>query len=151
MVAHVLDAAAGARPSVTALVVSPQTRSIAESLGHPDLRTVVQDTPRGTGDAVRVALPVIGDARWLVVLFADHPLLTRETVERLVEGARAHGANVTVLTTILPNAASYGRIERDAQGRPVRIVEQKDDDAARRAGETEINSGMMVLDVDWAR
>jgi bifunctional UDP-N-acetylglucosamine pyrophosphorylase/glucosamine-1-phosphate N-acetyltransferase len=87
----------------------------------------------------------------MTVLFADHPLLTTEAVKRLIAGARASRAFVTFLTCWLPDAASYGRIERDDQGRPVRIVERKDDDPAKRVGRTEINSGMAVLDLEWAR
>ena len=56
-----------------------------------------------------------------------------------------------VLTATLANPATYGRVERDAHDRVVRIVEVKDDDPNLRLGPTEINSGMMVLDAEWAR
>ncbi|HEX5497888.1 MAG TPA: bifunctional UDP-N-acetylglucosamine diphosphorylase/glucosamine-1-phosphate N-acetyltransferase GlmU [Thermomicrobiales bacterium] len=152
MAAHVVDAAAGAAPGRTILVVGPQTRDLAARLGlADDLITVVQETPRGTGDAVRVALPAVGDARCVVVLYADHPLLEAKTVASLVETARTSGARATILTTTLDDAAGYGRIARDAAGNVTRIVERADDDLALRAGRVEINSGMMALDADWAR
>jgi bifunctional UDP-N-acetylglucosamine pyrophosphorylase/glucosamine-1-phosphate N-acetyltransferase len=152
MVSHVLRAGLAAHPSTITLVVSPQTTSIVDALdGDVTVQTVVQDPPRGTGDAARLALACAGDARWMAVLFADHPLLTAEAVDRLVAGARESRALVTFLTCWLPDAASYGRIERDHQQRPVRIVERKDDDPVKRTGRTEINSGMAVLDLDWAR
>jgi bifunctional UDP-N-acetylglucosamine pyrophosphorylase/glucosamine-1-phosphate N-acetyltransferase len=115
------------------------------------LTSVVQDPPRGTGDAVRCALPALTDVDWIGVLFADHPLLTADTVARLIDGARAAGAYVTLLTCVVAEAGAYGRIERDDFGRPTRIIERKEDDPARRIGPTEINSGMMVLDAAWAR
>jgi bifunctional UDP-N-acetylglucosamine pyrophosphorylase/glucosamine-1-phosphate N-acetyltransferase len=152
MVSHVLRAGLAVQPSSVTLVVSPHTTSIVDALDLDiPLQTVLQDPPRGTGDAARLALSCAGDARWMAVLFADHPLLTAEAVERLIAGARASQALVTFLTCWLPDAASYGRIERDDQQRPVRIVERKDDNPANRAGRTEINSGMAVLDLEWAR
>lgn len=152
MVEHVLRAGAGAQPARTVLVVGATGRDLAERLGMADrVRTVVQDPPRGTGDAVRCALPALSDVDWIGVLFADHPLLTAETVARLTDGARATGARVTLLTCVVAEAGAYGRIERDELNRPTRIVERKEDDPARRIGPTEINSGMMALNAAWAR
>lgn len=148
----VVEAGLAARPSSVTLVVSLQTAAVVDALAiDGGLQVVVQDPPRGTGDAVMRAMPTIGDARWLVVLFSDHPLLTPETIARFVDGARHERALVTVLTCILPDGAAYGRIARDARGRPVRVVERKEDDPGQRDGPIEINSGMMVLDAEWAR
>ncbi len=86
-----------------------------------------------------------------MALYADHPLLDANTVRRLVDGALEARARVTVLTCLLQDPGSYGRIGRDPAGRPVRIVERADDVPEARVGPTEINSGMMVLDAAWVR
>ena len=152
MVLHVLRAAEGAAPAVTALVVAPGLDGLAARLGLAEtVRTVVQDPPLGTGHALRCTLPALGEAAWIVALFVDHPLLTAAVVHELAGGALASRARVTSLTCRLPAAGAYGRIVRDDRGRPVRIVERKDDVEAERAGPAEINSGMMVLDAAWAR
>src|SRR5581483_4475811 len=92
MAALVVDAAAGARPGQMTLVVGPQTSDLASRLGLGDrVATVVQPSPRGTGDAVRTALATIADARHIVVLYADHPLLEAETVAALVEQSKTSG------------------------------------------------------------
>jgi bifunctional UDP-N-acetylglucosamine pyrophosphorylase/glucosamine-1-phosphate N-acetyltransferase len=151
MIEHVLRAGAGARPARTVVVASPATAGVVAALGRDDVAVVLQDPPRGTGDAVRLALDATGDAAWVVVLYADHPLLTADVVERLVATARSQRSRVAVLTCLLADAAGYGRIARDGEGRPVRIVEKADDDPALRQGVVEINSGMMALDAAWAR
>ena len=152
MVQHVLRAGAGINPVATTLVVGPHTADLADRLGlGPAVQTVVQDPPLGTGDAVRLALPTVGNADRVVVLFADHPLLTAEVARDLVAGALNSRAKVTVLTCRLSDPLGYGRIVRDDLGRPIRIVERKDDVTAERVGPAEINSGMMVLDAAWAR
>lgn len=152
MIERVLRAGAGARPSRMALVLSPETAAIAGEISGGDRTvTVVQDSPRGTGDAVRLALEALPEIDRAIVLYCDHPLLEPRTIARLLEGSRASGALVTVLSAVLPDAAGYGRVERDGNGRVTRIVERKDDNPAARQGTTEVNSGMMALDARWAR
>jgi bifunctional UDP-N-acetylglucosamine pyrophosphorylase/glucosamine-1-phosphate N-acetyltransferase len=112
---------------------------------------VLQDPPRGTGDAVRLGLDALSEIDRLVVLYCDHPLLEPETVAALIAGSRSSGAKVTILSATLEDPAGYGRIVRDEAGRPIGIAERSDDDPVFRAGPTEINSGMMVLDAPWAR
>lgn len=152
MVERVLRASAGAQPDVVALVVSPETAGLGAILGCEDrVATVIQDPPRGTGDAVRRGLAELPEIDRLIVLFCDHPLLEAQSVARLLAGARISGARVTVLSAVLDDPAGYGRIVRDGLGRPTGIAERNDDDPVLRAGRTEINSGMMALDARWAR
>lgn len=112
----------------------------------PDAVVVVQDPPRGTGDAVRVALPALGAARRVLVLAGDVPLLGAGTLSRL-EGALDvdGGAGVAVLTSRLADAGSYGRVVRGADGRFARIVEAKDATPEERAIR-EFNSGIYAFD-----
>lgn len=112
----------------------------------PEALVAVQDPPRGTGDAVRVALPALGDTSRVVVLAGDVPLLTAASLARLDEALDA-GAGIAVLTALLPDAGSYGRVVRDGQGRFERIVEAKDASPEVRAL-GEINSGIYAFDRD---
>jgi bifunctional UDP-N-acetylglucosamine pyrophosphorylase / glucosamine-1-phosphate N-acetyltransferase len=152
MVSRVLRAGEGVRPDARVLVVGPETADLARRLDPPHgVVTVVQDPPRGTGDAVKCALPTLAEVDRLVVLYSDHPLLEPSTVAKLLAGLRASGAKVAILTAILEDPAGYGRIVRDADRRPVGIAERRDDDAGKRIGPTEINAGLMALDAGWAR
>ena len=152
MVARVLRAGDGARPDARVLVLGPQSTDLASHLESWDgVATVVQDPPRGTGDAVKCALSALPDIDRLVVLYSDHPLLEQATVAKLHAGLRASAARVAILTAVLDDAAGYGRIVRDADRRPVGIAERRDDDAEMRIGPTEINTGLMALDAHWAR
>lgn len=149
---RVLRAGLSIAPERTIAVVS---QPLAEHLDtHVDagrFQTIVQDPPLGTADAVRLALEAAPDCDLLISLLGDNPLLTGEVIRRLVDDAAATGARITLLTCILPDAAAYGRIERDHEQRVTRIVERKQDRDECRQGPTEINSGIMVLDAHWAR
>lgn len=112
----------------------------------PEAIVVVQDPPRGTGDAVRAAVSALGDATRVVVLAGDVPLLTAGTLVRL-EGALDvdPGAGVAVLTARLGDAGAYGRVVRDGSGRFARIVEAKDATPEELAI-GEINSGIYAFE-----
>jgi bifunctional UDP-N-acetylglucosamine pyrophosphorylase/glucosamine-1-phosphate N-acetyltransferase len=152
MIARVLQAGEGARPDARVLVVGPQTADLAGRLEAPhSIVTVVQDPPRGTGDAVKRGLAALPEVDRLVVLYSDHPLLEPSTVTNLLAGLRTSGAKVAILTAVVEDPAGYGRIVRDADRRLVGIAERHDDDPGMRVGPTEINSGLMALDAGWAR
>lgn len=151
MVERVLRAGLAAEPDLIALVVSPETASIAPRLtAEYGALSVVQDPARGTGDAVLCALQALPPLDRAVVLYGDNPLLEPDTVAHLLQGARESGARVTILSAVLSDAAGYGRVVRDSAERVTTVIEKKNDDAQARKGDTEINSGMMVVDAPWA-
>lgn len=150
MIEHVLAAGAAVKPQVTVLVTNPHTRNAAEMIGRPDIRVVVQEPPRGTGDAVRIGLSACPECERVVVLYGDHPLLTGDVVSRLYSALDDPGIRAAVLTMVVDDARGYGRIDR-IDGRPVAIVEKKNDDPKKRLGSVEVNSGMMALDARWAQ
>ena len=129
------------------VVVGHQGEQVRDALeaafpGAP-LRFVTQRDQRGTGDAVRCALPEVGRAKRVRILYGDVPLLTAATFKRLVRAGSK--AAVALLTTEPADPTGLGRIVRDGAGRVVRIVEHRDcTPAERRLGE--INAG--IYDVD---
>lgn len=151
MVAHVLNAASAIEPAKTILVVSETSGDLAAHLDRPDLVSVLQPSLNGTGHALSCALPAIETADWVMVLYADHPLLTGETVKRFLDGGQQSGALVTVLSCVLPQAGEFGRVARNDAGQAVRIIEKKDDLEVHRQGPTEINTGMMLFNASWLR
>ncbi len=152
MLWHVLNAGSSVDPVARVVVLSPAiANDPAWQSASFDVTVAIQDPPLGTADAVKSALDSLPETDWLLILFADHPLLLPETVQRLVDHAINTRALVTILTCTMNEAAAYARIERDGEGRLRRIVERKDDDPARRNGAIEINSGMMVVDAVWAK
>lgn len=152
LVDHVVAAARAfldGRPGSRLVVVAGAGRE--ELIPHlersaPEAVVVVQEPPRGTGDAVRVALPALGEAARVVVLAGDVPLLGAEALARL-EGAldADPGAGIAVLTARLADAGSYGRVVRDGNGRFARIVEAKDATPEERTI-GEINSGIYAFE-----
>jgi len=142
MIEHVLRAA-GAVGSDPPIVVLPPDDPMLEGQLQGRAVLVVQSQPRGTGDAVLAARTALGDCATVLVLPADMPLISAATVTSLLATHRSSGAGATVLTAVLQDPASYGRIERDAAGSLIRIVEAADDSG--RTGPVEVNCGVYAF------
>ena len=124
LVAWPILAARGAGAERIAVIVSPGHDL---SGGIPDgTETVIQPEANGTGGAVRAALDLIGESETVVVLSGDHPLISDEIIGALLAAHEEAGAAATVMTTILDDPGSYGRIVRDDRGDLERIVEAKE-------------------------
>ncbi|HSE92061.1 MAG TPA: bifunctional UDP-N-acetylglucosamine diphosphorylase/glucosamine-1-phosphate N-acetyltransferase GlmU [Methylomirabilota bacterium] len=125
------------------VVAPPNTDGVARLAG-PDGATVVQHERLGTGHAVMQAREACEGAQTVLVLPGDMPLLTVETIERLVTHHAATGAAVTVLTANVDTPHGYGRVLRQ-RGRVTRIVEERDatDDQKKVA---EINTSVYCFD-----
>src|SRR5881296_1437680 len=105
------------------MVVPPSADGVAQVAGEGVL-TVVQRERLGTGHAVVQAKDACGEGT-ILVLPGDMPLLTVETIERLLNHHKAASAAATLLTAIVDNPFGYGRVLRQ-RGRVTRIVEERD-------------------------
>ncbi len=107
-------------------------------------RFFVQAEQKGTGHAVMMAKEALqGHQGYTLVLAGDMPLLTRETVDALIEAAKGQAASL--LTAVANDPAGYGRIVRDEDGNVSAIVEHKDATAAQRAVR-EINASVYCFE-----
>ena len=95
----------------------------AQAVGLAGLVTVVQHEQRGTGHAVKQALPVLGDSEQVLVVPGDAPLLTPGVLQALLASPEAAA---TLLTTELDDPTGYGRVLRDPSGAVQRVVEHRD-------------------------
>jgi bifunctional UDP-N-acetylglucosamine pyrophosphorylase / glucosamine-1-phosphate N-acetyltransferase len=139
MVDWVLETARPLGPDPLVVIASPES---AGAFGETPV--AVQETPLGTGDAVRCARETVGAASDLLVLSGDTPLLTTELLRDLVETHRAAGVAASVLTFEPADARAYGRIVRAADGAVEAIVEARDATPEQLAL-TECNSSIYVF------
>ncbi|MDQ5879100.1 MAG: bifunctional UDP-N-acetylglucosamine pyrophosphorylase / glucosamine-phosphate N-acetyltransferase [Pseudomonadota bacterium] len=141
LVEHVIDAARTLLPSGLCVVYGHGGDIVRAALPAPDLAWALQEPQLGTGHAVQQALPHLDPSGVTLVLYGDVPLTRPETLKRLLQAAND---GLAVLTVDLADPTGYGRIVRDAAGRVVRIVEQKDASPEERAIR-EVNTGIMAI------
>jgi bifunctional UDP-N-acetylglucosamine pyrophosphorylase/glucosamine-1-phosphate N-acetyltransferase len=150
LIDHVLAALETLAPSPLVVVVGHLRAQLEAHLAGRGVVLAVQDPPRGTGDAVGRALPLLPEAGETLVVSGDVPLVTPATLEALVELRRRQKAAAALVTAVLSEPGSYGRIVRDGTGNVSRIVEARDaSDDARSTGE--VNAGTYVFDVGALR
>lgn len=144
MVEHAITAAKEAGADEICVVVG-HGADIVKSEITSDVTFVTQDKQLGTGHAVKCAREFIGTTGETMILFGDTPLITGETLERLVKTHRFSGNAITVLSACIDNPTGYGRIIRALDGTFVKSVEHKDATEEERLC-NEVNSGMYVFD-----
>lgn len=101
----------------------------------------------GTGHAMMQAMPALeGFNGSVVTLYGDVPLLTLDTLNKLLDKHTQTDAAVTVLTALLEDPSGYGRIVRNGEIFD-RIVEDKDASLEEKKIK-EINSGVYCFSSD---
>jgi bifunctional UDP-N-acetylglucosamine pyrophosphorylase/glucosamine-1-phosphate N-acetyltransferase len=142
MVMHVIHALSGLGVERTVVVVGHGAERVTKKVQEQSpewaqVTFVEQSVQRGTGDAAMVGMTAIpgddlDDDSTVVVLPGDTPLLRPETVDELVSAHVANGYAATLITSIAEDPTGYGRVVRHADGRVLRIVEQRDATAGER-------------------
>ena len=141
MVCHVIATARQLEAAAIHLVYGHGGDLLQQRLPQAGVEWVLQAEQLGTGHAVAQAMPGIPDEARVLVLYGDTPLITVDTLQRLLAVQPQGG--IGLLTVQLDNPTGYGRIVREA-GKVVGIVEQKDANAEQLAIR-EVNTGVMVV------
>ncbi len=130
------------------VVVGHGAADVQQAIGE-SVKYALQSPQLGTGHAVLCAREQLDPASdFVVVMYGDTPLITAETLQRLI-AAHVQAAAAVSLVTFRPNdPALYGRIIRDDQQRIVDIIEYKEATPEQRAIR-EVNSGFFCYRTDW--
>lgn len=133
--------------SIVTVVIGHQSEKVQEYFSdQSDIVFASQDEQLGTGHAVACCRQALsGFTGTVLILCGDVPLITTQTLQLMLDHHSSQRAAVTVLTTCMENPFGYGRVLKDADGKVVAIVEEKDATAAQRSI-NEINSGIYCVD-----
>ncbi|MDO4784942.1 MAG: bifunctional UDP-N-acetylglucosamine diphosphorylase/glucosamine-1-phosphate N-acetyltransferase GlmU [Propionibacteriaceae bacterium] len=152
MLSFAVSAASALNPDHLVVVVGHLREQVLAHLEEiaDTVSTAVQEEQRGTGHAVACGLDGLAELSGeVVVTYGDVPMLTGETLRKLVATHRSQLNQITILSAKVPDPTGYGRIVRRGE-QVARIVEQKDASAEEREI-TEINSGIYVFDAATLR
>lgn len=157
MLEHVLDTLESIdnyrKPPI--VVVGYKGDMIKDQIGDRAIYTY-QDEQLGTGHAVMAAEDLIRpDTDRVLILYADVPFISKETIEALVENKENSPTPLSIATAVIEDENlfrnqffGFGRIMRDEQANITGIVESRD--ATIEQKETrEVNPAFFCCDRDW--
>jgi bifunctional UDP-N-acetylglucosamine pyrophosphorylase/glucosamine-1-phosphate N-acetyltransferase len=150
MLAYIVDAAVEVTGRKPVVVYSPAVAAVRDAFA--DRATfALQDEPRGSGDALHAAITAVpDDAREVLVLNGDVPLVDADLLSDLLDVRREDEAAISVLTVDAVDPRRLGRILRDQAGLVERVVEAKDA-TDEELLINEINTGLYAMDAAWLR
>ena len=140
---HVVQTASQLQTTAEPIVIyGHQGEQVRHTLAHLAITWVEQKDQLGTGHALQQALPHLAEKGQVLVLYGDVPLISLNTLKKLILNTPAQA--IGMITATLPNPTGLGRIIRDAKNEIIAIVEEKDANAEQQQI-TEINSGIYLI------
>ena len=153
---HILDTISTLdMPMKPVIVVCYKKERIKEVLGDNYIYAE-QDKPLGTGHAVASAQnSVHPDHKTILILSTDQPLISKETIERLLARHNEKKPTITIATVLMPDFEEwrsglrhFGRIIRNGDGTVQEIVEFKDATEKEKMIK-ELNPAVYAFDSEW--
>jgi UDP-N-acetylglucosamine diphosphorylase/glucosamine-1-phosphate N-acetyltransferase len=149
MILYVVETAKEIAGNDVIVVIGNQAEKIRKIVSQEgQLKFAYQQKQLGTGHAVLCALPYLPDhCEDVVILNGDVPLVTADTIFRLIQNHLKNRSDITVLAVVLNNPTGYGRIITDKTGQVRGIIEEVDATDAQKKINT-INTGIYCVKSD---
>jgi bifunctional UDP-N-acetylglucosamine pyrophosphorylase/glucosamine-1-phosphate N-acetyltransferase len=148
MVWHVLEALKHAATEKPVVIVGHGAEQMIQYLGE-SADCILQEPQLGTGHAAMQAESLLrGKTDYVIVTYADMPLLRGETFQRLLEMQRSNPGPLSLLTVIADDPRGFGRIVRKADGTVEAIVEEYVATSEQQQIK-ELNVGAYCFKADW--
>ena len=148
MLWHVLEALKDAATEKPVVIVGHGAQDVKKYLGD-GAECVLQEPQLGTGHAAMQAESLLrGKTDYMIVTYADMPLLRGETFKRLLETQSLNSGPLSLLTVIADDPRGFGRILRKTDGTVEAIVEEYVATPAQLEIK-ELNVGAYCFKADW--
>lgn len=148
MLEHSIRAAEAVSGEVPVVIIGHGADSVRRAMGDR-VRYVMQEEQLGTAHALQQAETLLnGNTDQVVLIYGDMPLLTAETLRRVIRLQAENTGPVSLLSVLLDDPHGFGRILRGDGGTVEGIIEE-----AQTTEETyhikELNTGIYCFDGAW--
>lgn len=148
MIDYALSAAEKVSHTTPIMIIGHGAEAVRQTIGDR-ARYSLQEQQLGTAHAVQQAVPFLLDGPALVlVTYGDMPLLTAETLQRLIQTQQQHAGPITMLTVHLDDPHGFGRVIRSPEGHVQAIIEEAQASPAQLEIR-ELNVGVYCFAKDW--
>ena len=119
---------------------------VTKSLVEKECDVVWQKEILGTGHAIMQAKDLLQDLEGnTLIIYGDTPLVTPQTIEKILTIHEKENNVLTVVSTILPDATGYGRLIREEKSNLLLAIREETDCSEYELGITEANTGICVI------
>lgn len=141
MLNHVINTVNSLNIEPAIVIYGHGKEQVEAALESIPVKKVYQAEQLGTAHALLQALPFIDDDQLVLNLYADTPLISTQTLTKLISIYPENG--IALLTVKLEDPTGYGRIVRNANNDVIAIVEQKEASFEIQKIQ-EINTGILI-------
>lgn len=131
---------------VNPAALDPMKGALDGHLAEQKPTFALQHVARGTGDAARAGMSELSceDEDSVLILSGDTPLLTGAHLQPLLEAMTA-GVGLAFMFFRAHDPTGYGRVLRNGEGMPTRIVEHRDLEAPEEFAVRDVNAGVYLV------
>lgn len=148
MVKWVIDLAKSISSKSIILVYGKKGKELKDKF--PGIKYAFQKEPKGTGDAVGVALKKIKEKEGnLIILSGDIPLLSEKSIKNFIKYHEENDFQVTMMTFFPENPHGYGKVIRE-KDEITGIVEERDATPAQKKIK-EVNGGIYAFSLKYLK
>ncbi|HEY5671716.1 MAG TPA: bifunctional UDP-N-acetylglucosamine diphosphorylase/glucosamine-1-phosphate N-acetyltransferase GlmU [Anaerolineales bacterium] len=148
MLLYSLEAARLVTGTTPVLVIGHGGEKVKQVIGGA-AHYALQEPQLGTAHALMQAEPLLrGKADLVLLTAADMPLITPETLSKLVQAQAAHAGPITLLSGRADTASDFGRVLRGPDGRIQAVVEVAQATPEQLAVR-EVNTSIYCFAAEW--
>ena len=148
ILSYVIDAVRGLGLKRICVVVGYKAEKIMKVFEQPEIIFIEQREQLGTGHALMCCKEILSDVKGdILVLNGDTPLITQNTLKRLIDIHKNEGPSITLVISKVKQPGEYGLIIRDKEGRIKGIEEVTERNKTKQS--KEINAGIYCFKKDF--
>ena len=148
ILSYVIDAVRGLGLKRICVVVGYKAEKIMKVFEQPEIIFIEQRDQLGTGHALMCCKEILSDVKGdILVLNGDTPLITQNTLKRLIDIHKNEGPSITLVISKVKQPGEYGLIIRDKEGRIKGIEEVTERNKTKQS--KEINAGIYCFKKDF--
>ncbi|MEE4194660.1 MAG: bifunctional UDP-N-acetylglucosamine diphosphorylase/glucosamine-1-phosphate N-acetyltransferase GlmU [Anaerolineae bacterium] len=149
MLWHVMQPALDAGSEKPVVIIGNGADQVKDAIGEEAAYYAIQTEQLGTGHATQQAEASLkGNVDQVLVMYGDMPCWRVETLRQIIATQAANSGPMTMATIIVDDPRGFGRVERDAQGKVLAIVEEAQCTDAQKKIQ-ELNVGLYCFEADW--
>lgn len=128
------------------VIIGENRQNVIDAIKDRKVSYSIQDNQMGTGHAVIQSRDFLCNKNGVVLIFAcDMPLIDKENIKKLIDKHKKENNNVTILTSIVENGLSYGRIIRENGN--IKCIREAKDCSSQEILINEINTSIYCFNI----